>query len=61
MLLLSFGLSWSFQRCPGGGRYQILYNANEKATELAEEEIIVTKPSKEEVEAQKVDRENEGK
>ena len=36
-------------------------DANEKATELAEEEIIVTKPSKEEVEAQKVDRENERK
>ena len=36
-------------------------DANEKATELAEEELIVTEPSKEEVKAQKVDRENEGK
>ena len=36
-------------------------DANEKATELAEEELIVTEPSKEEVKAQKVDGENEGK
>ena len=36
-------------------------DANEKATELAEEELIVTEPSKEKVKAQKVDGENEGK
>ena len=36
-------------------------DANEKATESAEEELIVTEPSKEEVKAQKVDGENEGK
>ena len=31
--------------------------ANDKATELAEEELIVTEPSKEKVKAQKVDGE----
>ena len=36
-------------------------DANEKATEIAEEELIVAEPSKEEVKAQKVDSENEGK
>ena len=36
-------------------------DAYEKATELAEEELIVTEPSKEKVKAQKVDGENEGK
>ena len=36
-------------------------DANEKATESAEEELIVTEPSKEKVKAQKVDGENEGK
>ena len=36
-------------------------DANEKATELAEEELFVTEPSKEKVKAQKVDGENEGK
>ena len=36
-------------------------DANEKATELAEEELIVTEPSKEKVKAHKVDGENEGK
>ena len=36
-------------------------DANEKATEIAEEELIAAEPSKEEVKAQKVDRENEGK
>ena len=36
-------------------------DANEKATELAEEELIVTEPSKEKVKARKVDGENEGK
>ena len=35
-------------------------DANEKATELAEEELIVTKPSKEEVKSQKVDRDKLG-
>ena len=32
-------------------------DANEKATELAEVDLIVTEPSKEEVKAQKVDKE----
>ena len=36
-------------------------DANEKATELAKEESIVTEPLKEVVKAQKVDGENEGK
>ena len=36
-------------------------DANEKATEIAEEELIAAEPSKEEVKAQKVDGENEGK
>ena len=36
-------------------------DANEKATEIAEEELIAAEPSKEEVKAQKVDSENEGK
>ena len=35
-------------------------DANEKATEIAEE-FIAAEPSKEEVKAQKVDSENEGK
>ena len=36
-------------------------DAIEKATKLAEEELIVTGTSKEKVKAQKVDVENEGK
>ena len=37
------------------------YTQNEKTIEIAEEELIVAEPSKEEVKAQKVDSENEGK